>query len=169
LQAAELGNTEAKHRVAELVLIKKNPLADEAQAESYLRKAAAVGNVDACLLLSRVLFERGACAEARRIIAPAAKTDHVTAIHQLGLLYCMEKESQANPEEAVECFERAALLGNARAMVSLARCLETGFGTEPSFTEASRWMKLAASAGDAEARAWCQSRQVDVAPMALRE
>ncbi len=67
-----------------------------------------------------------------------------------------------DPELAASQFEAAAAQGESRAMFALGRCHEAGFGKQPDFVEATRWIKMAAALGHQGALAWCQAREIEV-------
>jgi len=67
-----------------------------------------------------------------------------------------------DPEMAATQFELAAAQGEVRAMFALGRCYEIGFGKAADFTEAARWIKMAAALDYQSAIAWCQAREIEV-------
>ena len=158
LRAAVLGDLSSQVQVADRVLVKGEEVVDRDQARKFLESAAARKDPEASLLLASLQFQEGEIETAPRTIGPAVEKNLPAAWYQLGL---MHGHSDVK-EEAARCLEKAAEMGEPRAMVEWAKCLEAGYGIEASFTEASRWMKLAAAADQPEAKNWCAARGIEV-------
>ena len=154
LRAAEYGDPSSQICVARAVLIEGSELTDEATARKLL-ETAALQSPQGALLLASLQFQAGEGDLAEKTIQPAIDAGIPFASYQLGLF-----RAHAGNPEAAPAFKKAAELGDWNAMTAWAKCLECGYGVEPSFTEATRWMKLAASAKVAEAEKWCASRRI---------
>lgn len=160
-EAARLGDSKAQFDLAVIVLVKGLGNRDSAAVRVMLDRAAKSGNADARELLGVLLVEEQP-EEARQLMEAAAKQNHLGARYHLGLFAANGIGEAVNPELAASQFEAAAAQGEARAMFVLGRCHEVGFGKQADFTEATRWIKMAAALGNPGALAWCQAREIEV-------
>ena len=132
-----------------LLLYAFGDAASRAQAEHWLRRAAANGHIAAQYSLGVLLHERGTqaqIAEAAQWWRAAAHAGHASAQFNLGVvLYC-----RGNPE-AERWWRAAAQAGHAGAQYNLGALLDER-GTAASTTEAERWWRAAAQAGDPDAQ-----------------
>jgi TPR repeat protein len=109
--------------------------------------------------VARFAYQVGRVADAKndytRAIAlygVAAGKGHVAAMTELGSLYLVGRPGvQQNGTEARKWFEKAAALGDARAMFDLGLLYEYGNEVTQDYTEARKWYEKAAALGDAEA------------------
>ncbi len=91
---------------------------------------------------------------AMRWYLKAATQGHVDAQVNLGVIFIHEITSAGgsrNPEQARYWFKRAAELGDAQAMVYLARIYLDGDGTAAAPEKACRWLERAGEAGHVDA------------------
>ncbi|MEM1441331.1 MAG: tetratricopeptide repeat protein [Verrucomicrobiota bacterium] len=160
-EAARLGDSAAQFDLAILVLVKGLGNMDPSVAREMLRRASIAGNPDAQELQAILLVET-APEESRILLEAAAMQNHLGALYHYGLFAANGTGGPLDPVLAAEQFERAAMQGSERAMFAIGRCYETGFGKQPDFTEATRWIKMAASLGNPAALAWCQAREIEV-------
>lgn len=79
--------------------------------------------------------------------------------YHLGLLL-HEATGDSDVPEVATCFREAAESGHVPAMVAYALCLEAGYGTTASYTEAKRWMRIASDLESEPANRWCVARGV---------
>lgn len=163
-EAARLGDVEAQFDLAVLGLVKGLGNQDPVEARNLLERAAKSGNAYAGELLGVILLDAGDAAEARQIMDKAARQNHLGAIYHLGLFAANGIGAPVDPETAAIQFEAAAAQGEPRAMFAIGRCYEAGFGRKADFTEATRWIKMAAALGNQGAIAWCHSREIEVPP-----
>ena len=108
-----------------------------------------------------ILVNDGDEQTARSMMTASALGGNIGAKYQLGLFLANGIGGEVEPEAAVAEFQMAAEAGDVRAMYQLGRCYEAGFGVEASSTEARRWMKKAAGLGNADAKEWCQKRDLE--------
>ncbi len=120
-----------------------------------LLTAAEAGDAEACFRLGeiRLLGLLGTPADltvAIRWFGRAAKRDHVAALVRLARI-CLEDIPAAggdrDPQQAAEWLERAAMLGEAEAMVLLAQLYLDGDGTRTDGSEALVWLHRACELG----------------------
>jgi TPR repeat protein len=84
------------------------------------------------------------------LIAKAAGRGHAYAMWMMGSIYSVRKEY----EQAVQWFTQGAEAGLPRAMLSLAICLDNGWGVvAPDYSAAADWYRHAADAGNEGAAA----------------
>ncbi|KAK8959326.1 F-box protein [Platanthera guangdongensis] len=101
-------------------------------------RGSAAAMVDAGLMY----WEMGRKEEGRALYSRAAELQHPAAQCNLGICFL-----EAEPEEAVKWFFRAAKMGNSRAQYSLALCLHKGRGVKCNLREAARWYLRSAEGG----------------------
>jgi len=132
--------------------------ADQAEAVSWLRKAAALGQVDSTRNLARALRD-GTMGVARddaaafALFKQAADTGDVLAQADLGHMYLTGHGTPVDPAAAAEQFRAAAEKGNAYAERELAVLTEHGTGTPQDAAAALLLYRAAAAQGLAAAQA----------------
>lgn len=161
LKGAKKGDLESQFRYAVSQWSDKTGLAAGTEALPLLEMAASRGHDASQELLARVKLSLNDAAGARKWAESAARQGRASAVHLLGLFYLKGIGSEADLIEAVVHLRSAAELGDERAMYDYGRCLSEGRGVEPSFTEAQRWMRIAASRGHGAALRWCLDRSLD--------
>ncbi|MDF1658145.1 MAG: tetratricopeptide repeat protein [Verrucomicrobiales bacterium] len=160
-EAARLGDSKAQFDLAVIVLIKGLGKLDQSEVRKLLDRSAKTANADARELRGVLLVEESP-REARQLMEAASKQNHLGALYHLGLFGANGVGGEVDPEMAAEKFESAATQGEVRSMFALGRCYEIGFGKSADFTEATRWIKMAAALGNQGALAWCQAREIEV-------
>lgn len=161
LQAAKMGDAEAQFRYANEILSAGVGGEERDEAVSLLALAAAEGH-DPSRELWAVTVMDTQPAEAYKMVQSAAADGISSAIFTQGLFQANGIGTDIDESAAAASFKKAAELGDVEAMYWFARCLEVGYGVETSFTEAQRWMKNAASQGNAKAEQWCEERDIQV-------
>jgi len=159
--AARLGDSKAQFDLAVIVLVKGLGNRDPEEVREMLDRSAKTANADARELRGVLLAEERP-REARQLMETAAKQNHLGAHYHLGLFAANGVGAPMDPEMAATQFELAAAQGEVRAMFALGRCYEIGFGKAADFTEAARWIKMAAALDYQSAVAWCQAREIEV-------
>ena len=164
--ASALGDSEAGY------LLALHSFCEDPERESpdeavvtRLRASAETGNDSSCELLATWLIDSDP-AEAFQFLQKASRRERPSAMYQLGLCYANGSGTEKSPRAAAEAFRSAAERGCLKAMVAWGRCLESGFGTDADFTEAGRWMKMAALHQNEAAQIWLQERDLDLAGIA---
>lgn len=61
---------------------------------------------------------------------------------------------EGKPEEGVDCYKRAAILGSKESQYHLAQCYENGVGILKDSKQAAYWMSIAGHSGHAGACLW---------------
>ncbi|MDF1825477.1 MAG: tetratricopeptide repeat protein [Verrucomicrobiales bacterium] len=163
-EAARLGDLSAQFDLAVLSLVKGLGNADPESVREMLVRSAKSGNLNSKELLGILLLDEGKPGEARRQIEAAAGKDHLGSQYHLGLFEANGTGGSVDPRAAAGMFEAAAVRGDVRSMFALGRCYEIGFGKPADFTEATRWIKMAAALDYQSAVAWCQARGLEVSP-----
>lgn len=138
--AADRGDTRAMEALS--VLYERTP-GRAADADAWLRSAAALRHPDACHRLGERLMDGGRVNEAIEYLGFASDQAHVEASFTLGVLL----DRLGQDERARQRLSVAAEAGHAAAALKLGRLAE-GDGRED---EALRWLTIAAEAADAEA------------------
>lgn len=160
-KAASLGDSSAQFDLAVLTLVKGLGDVDPTRVRVMLSRSANSGNLDAKELLGILLLDENKAQEAKKQIEAAAGQNHLSSRYHLGLFEANGTGGPVNPGAAAEQFEAAAMQGDVRAMFALGRCYEIGFGKTADFTEATRWVKMAAALDYQSAVTWCQARGIE--------
>lgn len=124
-----------------------------------LDRSAALGDARAQTLLGVLLSEDGKPEAARSQLERARRSGDPLGAYHLGLLL-HEAAGDSGVPEIAGCFREAAESGHVPAMVAYALCLEAGYGTTASYTEAKRWMRIASDLENEKANRWCVARGV---------
>ncbi len=161
LEAARRGDPESCYRYALSGWDATGRVLSDAEARRLLDQAAASGHSAARVLLAHVLAGEGDVKGAFQSMEHAAAQGWRPAIHQLGVFHAKGLGCAPDPALAAEQFRRAAELGDEHAMHDYGLCLAEGLGTPASFSEATRWMRLAAARGHRSARRWLLDRGLD--------
>lgn len=156
-EAARLGDAEAPYLLALYEYLKSSGEGVRDETLNRLLTSAEVGNENSRELAAVLLAEKDS-ETAFRHLQHVAESGGRSAVYQLGLFYANGVGTEVSSSEAVQCFKRAAGLGCLKSMVAYALCLEIGFGTDPNFTEAQRWMRHADLLGSVSARNWLSER-----------
>ncbi|NUT35748.1 MAG: sel1 repeat family protein [Hamadaea sp.] len=138
--AADRGDIRAMDALS--VLYERTP-GRAADAETWLRSAAALRHPDACFRLGARLLKAGRLDEAVEYLALASDLAHVDASFALGVVH----DRLGDGDSARKRLSIAAEGGHAGAALKLGQ-LAQGDGRDD---EALRWLSIAADAGDAEA------------------
>lgn len=150
-EAADKGDAEAQHRLAECYASGVGAALDISQAAAWYAKAAAQGHVQAQCDLG-VCYAEGRGVEqdyglAIKWFAKAARRGHSEAQTHLGNRYANGEGVPQDLEMAVKWYRTAAFKGFPEAQHRLALCLLDGQGIEPDETEAIKLLKLAVDQG----------------------
>lgn len=97
-------------------------------------------------------YLRGEYALAEREFRPLAERGNVLAQYKLGLMYNNGEGVPQDYRQAVDWFNRAAVLGYAPAQSSLGVKFEKGQGVKRNYSEAVRWYRFGAEQGYAMAQ-----------------
>ena len=97
-------------------------------------------------------YLRGDYALAERDFRPLAERGNVLAQYKLGLMYNNGEGVPQDFRQAVNWFNRAAVLGYAPAQSSLGVKFEKGQGVKRNYSEAVRWYRFGAEQGYAMAQ-----------------
>ena len=92
-------------------------------------------------------LQRGAYAEAYRLIKPLAEDGATWAQVNLGLMYAQGQGVDQNYDEALKWFRAAASKGDATAQSCIGRMYEEGHGIPIDYTQAAHWYLKAANQG----------------------
>ncbi|MBD1554135.1 sel1 repeat family protein [Pseudomonas sp. C2L11] len=140
---------------AQLLLEGRGVERDPAGAFTWFAKAAAAGDIEACNMLGRC-YEQGWGVPANPKLATDAFEIAALAGHAWGRVNLAQMLMRAgDPADRPRCFalfqavaEGGASKPHLKAMNSLARLLEEGWGTTPDPVGAARWYLKAARLGD---------------------
>lgn len=163
MAAADLGDSEAGYLLGLHVFCED--LDQEAPADEILARlcaSAETGNTSSCELLATWLIDSDP-PRAFQFLQKASRRESPAATYQMGLCYANGRGVEKSPKEAAEAFRSAAEQGCLKAMVAWGRSLESGYGTDADFTEAGRWMKMAALHQNETAQKWLRERNQDLA------
>ena len=167
--AAALGDSEAGYLLALHSFCEGSTQASSDEVVmKRLTASAETGNASSCELLATWLIDSDPL-EAFQFLVKASRGERPSATYQLGLRYANETGTKKSPEAAAGAFRSAAERGCLKAMVAWGRCLESGFGTAADFTEAGRWMKMAALHQNEAAQTWLQQRELVLAEVNVAE
>ncbi len=119
LRPAELGDAQAQHAMAILLLYGRGIAADSTDAAALLAPAAAAGHAEAAYALA-TLYQDGDgvdrdLVEAARLYTIAAMTGHASAMNNLGIMLVLGQGSAPDPASAHTWFGIAGRLGDAAA------------------------------------------------------
>jgi uncharacterized caspase-like protein/TPR repeat protein len=95
--------------------------------------------------LARALDAAERYVEARHFYIRAGSAGYGAALASLAYMYLAERGVARDEKLSAELYRKAALAGNLRGMVGIARAYRNGWGVPPSHAEARRWLELAAS------------------------
>lgn len=160
LEAARRGDPESCYRYALSGWDATGRVLSDAEARRLLDQAAASGHSAARVLLAHVLAGEGDVKGAFQAMERATAQGWRPAIHQLGTFHANGLGCAPDPALAAEQFRRAAELGDEHAMHDYGLCLAEGLGIPVSFSEATRWMRLAAAHGHRPARCWLHAHRL---------
>jgi TPR repeat protein len=128
---------------------------DPLTGESWLRRAALAGDIEAAAMIGDIYARGGALppnyAEAASWFQRAAEGGHTMAARALGMLYLTGAGVSRNPEEAAVWFERAAAAGNTASQVDLANLVLQGSVRDSDPDRMRSWFEQAAESGDLNA------------------
>lgn len=149
--AAELGHRAAQFRYGLALLNGRGVPADPQAGETWLRRAALAGDMQAAALVGDLYAQTGPMPpnyyEAALWFRRAAEGGHASAARALGQLYLRGDGIGTDPEEAVRWLRVAAEAGDVEGAYALGLCLTRGVGTTPDNSEALDWLRRAATAG----------------------
>src|SRR5262249_60983967 len=115
---------------------------DVVAGESWLRRAAHAGDIDAAALLGHLCAKGGELppnyAEATIWLGRAAARDHAAAARMLGQLHLSGAAGVADPTMASFWLRRAAVLGDAPARADLGNLVLSGRGA-PEALDVRGW------------------------------
>ena len=147
---ADSGDAEAMAEVARMLREGDGTKKDLPRAVSYYRKAIESGNVKAASSLGYMYIVgegvKSDLAEAERLLSIAVEAGDPGAMCNMGFLY-----SGKDPARSLECFEKAAEMGESDAQYDLAFMLDSGEGVPVDHEEAEKFFRLAADQGDSDA------------------
>jgi len=110
-----------------------------------LLRAAEAGDAEAQFTLASTLYQGGSADQAVGWLKKATERKHPKAWRLLGDFHAKGKADQ---REAVACYQKAAVLGDAAAMGRLSECCFEGRGIGRSTFAGIKWLRAAADAGD---------------------
>ena len=169
---AEAGDAEAQLNLGRMCEEGRGVDRDEAEAECWLRRAAAQGDAEAKLLLKRKEGERGDLqaqwelaliyldgqgvskdeAEAAHWLGLAAQQGHVEAQFRLGQLLIHGASTVRDSVNGAQWLLSAARLRSQSAARELGDLYREGIGVKADDIEAARWWRQAAEQGDPAAQ-----------------
>jgi TPR repeat protein len=155
--SAKQGNTEARNSLAYIYQEGLGVEKDEIKAFKLYKNAAAAGNMNA-------QFQTGAYYEsgigvrmdwkkAAEWYSKAAEQDDSYAMERLGIMYYVGSSVlPQDPEQSFNWFLKAAMDGMLGSMYFVGVFYFLGFGVEKDKVDGMKWLKLAVSCGNEEAR-----------------
>lgn len=150
-QRAAAGDSSALYELAQRIINQQAvPLPNENVDDLY-RRAAALGNDKALLLLGDACFDNSETEQALDYYEKAADKGNTEAMFNLADYY--ESLGYKEPRyyvTATDWYQKAAQAGNADAMDGLATNYELGWGVAENHQEAFRWYSKAAELGNAD-------------------
>lgn len=155
LALAELGDTRSMLGLAYMRLNPNEGRFNPAEAVSFLERAAAAGSPEAQFELAK-LFERGTGvpqdeARALSLYQDAAAQDFADAINDLGFMHYQGGLGlPANPQRALEFFERAADLRHPQAQFNFAALIDDGLIPSKGPSDAAKYLYAALRSGSAD-------------------
>jgi len=127
--------------------------AARAEGEAFVAGVRLTASGDpAAVARADALVERGAAAEAVRLLAPLAERGDVQAALRLGMAYERGRGVLADPEAAAYWYRVAADAGEVDALYNLGAMKERVEGSARDVGEAVRWFRRAADQRDAQAQ-----------------
>jgi TPR repeat protein len=129
------------------------PICNLEAAESWLRRAAARGHLEAGCALARMLLERpdDDGVEAAGLLRAAAETGHRGAAAILAELYVFGRGVPRDAAEASRWLDVADTESRPEAFTLLASMHAEGIGVSQDFAAAADWLRQAASRGHVDA------------------
>ncbi|MCB8874031.1 SEL1-like repeat protein [Acidisoma silvae] len=125
---------------------------DPITGESWLRRAALAGDVEAAAMVGDLYAKGGDLppnfAEAAVWFQRAAEGGHAMAARALGMLYLTGAGVPRNADEAAVWFDRAAASGNTASQVDLANLVLQGSVRDGDPDRMRSWFEQAAESGD---------------------
>jgi len=115
-----------------------------------LLRAAEAGDAEAQFTLAATLYQGGSADQAVGWLKKATERKHPKAWRLLGDFHAkgLVAKGKADQREAVACYQKAAVLGDAAAMGRLSECCFEGRGIGRSTFAGIKWLRAAADAGD---------------------
>ena len=156
-KAANKGNNEARNSLAYLYMEGLGVEQDTEKAFKLFKVAATAGNLNAMYQIG-VCFEAGVgtrvdLKKASEWYTKAAERGDTFAMERLGVIYSLgSAELPEDPALSTEWFIQAALGGMLKSMLITASNYLEGYGIEKNEEEGIKWLKLASSGGDEEAK-----------------
>lgn len=149
--AGEAGSMEAKSKLASIYFHGEAEDQEYKETLKWNNEAAMVGDADAQYNLAMMYYE-GQGVECDRFIAKkwfyeAAELGHTKAMIRLGDLYLIDRWFFMKEESALECYEKAANLGDAEARLKYLMMRDKGEYKSPFY-----WYKKQALKGNPTAR-----------------
>ncbi|HWD29853.1 MAG TPA: tetratricopeptide repeat protein [Rhizomicrobium sp.] len=158
--AANGGDLKAMHALAQCALRRGGPLyywgtwGDVRESERWWRKAAALGDTEAMLLLGHmyaepwdVLQDR---AEAARWFEMAAKAGKLEGVQNLIDLYLGDWSDERDEAAANRWIARAVALGDTHAMLLFGLRYDAGWGVRADAAQAATWYEKVISDGKSD-------------------
>lgn len=153
---ADAGNSHAQNVIALIVTYGDcGRSIDKALAFYWLKRSADAGNLFAQINLADMYWlpEYKNFQEGLRLTQLTAEKGLLSAMHNMGTIYCLEQYGVSKDyEKGVKWFALAANKGYIKSCQSLSVCYTCGYGVEVDIAEAKKWCKMAAEAGYSEAQ-----------------
>lgn len=153
-QAAERGLREAQVRWGRALIEGRHVEPNSIEGESWLRKAALAGDVDAAAMVGDVNIKNKKppnYLEAANWYRRAAEAGHKNAAHALGSLYLTGAGVAEDKDEAARWLRISAEAGHQASRVDLANLLLKGAGGATDAINVAHWFEEAAKSGNAVA------------------
>ena len=155
-QQAVDGNSRAQSELAQLYLNGKGVRQNTGRAIELLEEASGAGRLSATVSLAK-LYRKGARnlpvdnAKAVYWREQALDRNHASSAYELGKWFMRGSGVNANPIRSRDYFQRAAELGEDRALVYLGELHGGNFDILTDYEIAAGWYRQAGEAGDAKA------------------
>ncbi len=162
------GNAKAETIIGLKYLNGDGTAVNEAQAVSWLERAAVVGEPVAQYRLG-YLFERGKGVAADPVKAThwyqaAAMQGNRKAMHNLAVAFAEGTGTKKDVAEAARWFSKAATMGLTDSQFNLAVLYERGQGVPQSLLDAYKWYAIAAAGGDTESKSRIEALATQLSP-----
>jgi TPR repeat protein len=147
LEKARAGDAQEQFELSRMYRYGIGAESDESEADSWLRKSAETGNVEAQFEMGAVFEGKNDYESAFAWLLKAAQAGTVAAQKEVAALYRLGHGVETDYAQSMQWYLKAAAQHNADAMCDIGYMYEYGKGVPQDYENAMKWYRLASDAG----------------------